>query len=65
VAVSFADLATVLAELDQRLDAPAALGLGGLRIEGYLPLAEQLGIIMLQAGKLLKPQPVPSARGAK
>jgi hypothetical protein len=65
VAVSFADLATVLAELDQRLDAPAALGLGELRIEGYLPLAEQLGIVMLHAGKLLKPQPVPSARGAK
>jgi hypothetical protein len=43
-----------LAELDNRLDAPAALGLGTLRISGYLPLAENLGLIMLKAGKLLK-----------
>jgi hypothetical protein len=46
----------VLAELDQRLVAPAALGLGDLRITGYLPLAEHLGVVMLAAGKLLKKQ---------
>ena len=34
--------------------APAALGLGDLRITGYLPLAEHLGVVMLAAGKLLK-----------
>lgn len=54
--VTFADLATVLAELDHALDAPAALGLGTLRIEGHLPLAEALGQLMLQAGALLKPR---------
>ncbi len=53
--VTFANLATVLAELDHQLDAPAALGLGTLRIEGHLPLAEALGQLMLQAGQLLKP----------
>ena len=55
VRVEFADLATLLAELDNRLDAPAALGLGTLRITGYLPLAESLGLLMLKAGNLLKP----------
>ena len=55
VRVEFADLATVLAELDHQLDAPAALGLGTLRITGYLPLAESLGLVMLKAGNLLKP----------
>lgn len=55
VRVEFADLATLLAELDHRLDAPAALGLGTLRITGYLPLAESLGLVMLKAGNLLKP----------
>lgn len=53
--VTFADLATVLAELDHQLDGPAALGLGTLRIEGHLPLAENLGLLMLKAGNLLKP----------
>lgn len=53
--ITFADLATVLAELDHALDAPAALGLGTLRIEGHLPLAEALGQLMLQAGTILKP----------
>jgi hypothetical protein len=52
--ITFADLATVLAELDRTLDAPAALGLGTLRIEGHLPLAENLSILMLKAGNLLK-----------
>ena len=52
--VTFADLATVLAELDRTLDAPAALGLGTLRIEGHLPLAENLDLLMLKAGELLK-----------
>jgi hypothetical protein len=55
VRITFADLATVLAELDHQLDAPAALGLGTLRIEGHLPLAENLGLVMLTAGNLLKP----------
>jgi hypothetical protein len=55
VRITFADLATVLAELDHQLDAPAALGLGSLRIEGHLPLAENLGLVMLRAGNLLKP----------
>lgn len=55
VRVEFSDLATLLAELDHRLDAPAALGLGTLRITGYLPLAENLGLVMLKAGNLLKP----------
>ncbi len=54
VRVEFADLETVLAELDHQLDAPAALGLGTLRITGYLPLAEHLGLVMLKAGSLLK-----------
>lgn len=53
--ITFADLATVLAELDHALDAPAALGLGTLRIEGHLPLAENLGLLMIKAGNLLKP----------
>lgn len=53
--ITFADLPTLLAELDQQLDAPAALGLGTLRIEGHLPLAENLGLVMLKAGNLLKP----------
>jgi len=57
VAITFGSLDVVLAELDQRLVAPAALGLGDLRITGYLPLAEHLGIVMLAAGKLLKPSP--------
>ena len=54
VAITFGNLDVVLAELDQRLVAPAALGLGELRITGYLPLAEHLGVVMLAAGKLLK-----------
>lgn len=53
--ITFADLATLLAELDHTLDAPAALGLGTLRIEGHLPLAENLSLLMLKAGNLLKP----------
>lgn len=52
--VTFADLPTLLTELDHQLDAPAALGLGTLRIEGHLPLAENLGLLMLKAGELLK-----------
>ena len=52
--ITFADLPTLLAELDHQLDAPAALGLGTLRIEGHLPLAENLGLLMLKAGELLK-----------
>lgn len=55
VRVEFSDLPTVMAELDRQLDAPAALGLGTLRITGFLPLAENLGLVMLDAGKLLKP----------
>jgi hypothetical protein len=57
VAITFGNLDVALAELDQRLVAPAALGLGDLRITGYLPLAEHLGIVMLADGKLLKPSP--------
>ncbi len=53
--ITFADLPTLLAELDHSLDAPAALGLGTLRIEGHLPLAENLGLLMLKTGNLLKP----------
>lgn len=53
--VTFANLPTLLTELDHQLDAPAALGLGTLRIEGHLPLAENLGLLMLKAGNLLKP----------
>jgi hypothetical protein len=53
--ITFADLPTLLAELDHTLDAPAALGLGTLRVEGHLPLAENLGLLMLKAGNLLKP----------
>jgi len=55
VRITFADLATVLAELDHQLDATAALGFGTLKICGYLPLAENLSLVMLNAGKLLKP----------
>ena len=53
--ITFADLPTLLAELDHTLDAPAALGLGTLRVEGHLPLAETLSLLMLKAGNLLKP----------
>lgn len=53
--ITFADLPTLLAELGHTLDSPAALGLGTLRIEGHLPLAENLGLLMLKAGNLLKP----------
>ncbi|AKC82649.1 hypothetical protein IMCC26134_07495 [Verrucomicrobia bacterium IMCC26134] len=55
VTITFADLATLLAELDQQLDASAALGLGTLRITGHLPLAENLGLLLLKVGALLKP----------
>ncbi|MFA6285828.1 MAG: hypothetical protein WC661_00485 [Opitutaceae bacterium] len=55
VRITFANLSVVLAELDNRLDAPAALGLGDLKITGLQPLAEKLGLVMLKAGKLLKP----------
>lgn len=58
VCITFTDLATVLAELDNQLDATAALGLGTLKITGHLPLAENLSLVMLKAAKLLKP-PVP------
>lgn len=53
--ITFADLDTVLAELDHRLDGPAALGLGTLRVEGHLPFAENISLLMLKAGNLLKP----------
>ncbi len=53
--VTFADLDTLLAELDHRLDAPAALGLGTLRLSGHLLLAENLSLLLLKVGKLLKP----------
>jgi hypothetical protein len=53
--ITFADLDTLLAELDHQLDAPAALGLGTLRLTGYLPLAENLGLLLLKVGALLKP----------
>jgi hypothetical protein len=53
--VTFADIPTVLAELDHQLDAPAALGLGTLRLEGHVPFAENVSVIMLKAGNLLKP----------
>ena len=62
--VTFADLSTVFAELDHALDAPAALGLGTLRVEGHLPLAEALGQLMLQAGRLLKPSSQLSAHSS-
>ncbi len=53
--ITFADLATLLAELDHQLDAPAALGLGTLRVSGHVPLAENLGQLLLKVGTLLKP----------
>jgi hypothetical protein len=52
--VTFADLDTLLAELDHQLDAPAALGLGTLRLSGHLPLAENLSLLLLKVGNLLK-----------
>jgi len=55
VRIHFARLSVVLAELDNQLDQPAALGLGDLVITGLQPLAEKLGLVMLKAGKLLKP----------
>ena len=55
VRITFARLSVVLAELDNQLDQPAALGLGDLVITGLQPLAEKLGLVMLKAGKLLKP----------
>ena len=55
VRIQFARLSVVLAELDNQLDQPAALGLGDLVITGLQPLAEKLGLVMLKAGKLLKP----------
>ncbi len=53
--LTFADLPTVLAELDHQLDGPAAVGLGTVRVEGHLPFAENLNVLMLKAGNLLKP----------
>lgn len=53
--ITFADLATLLAELDQQLDAPAAIGLGTLRVSGHVPLAENVGQLLLKVGTLLKP----------
>jgi len=57
VRITFARLSVVLAELDNQLDQPAALGLGDLVITGLQPLAEKLGLVMQQAGQLLKPAP--------
>jgi hypothetical protein len=53
-ALTFANLSTLLAELDHQLDAPAALGLGTLRLTGHVPLAESIGQLLLKVGKLLK-----------
>ena len=58
VRITFARLSVVLAELNNQLDQPAALGLGDLVITGLQPLAEKLGLVMLKAGKLLKPAAV-------
>ena len=55
VAVRFADLPTVVAELAHKLDSLAALGLGTLRIDGHLPLAEQLGLVMQRVDRILQP----------
>lgn len=54
-AVHFADLPTVVAELSHELDSLAALGFGTLRITGLLPLAEQLGLIMQDVDRILRP----------
>ncbi|MCX6936545.1 MAG: hypothetical protein NTU80_01400 [Verrucomicrobia bacterium] len=61
VELTFADLPTLLAELEHRLDALAALGGGELRIRGHLPVAEGLGLVLNEVSRLLNPAPRPGA----
>jgi hypothetical protein len=56
--VTFADLPTLMAELEHRLDALAALGGGELRIRGHLPVAESVGLVLNEVSRLLNPSPV-------
>ncbi len=61
--VIFADLPTLMAELEHRLDALAALGGGELRIRGHLPVAEGLGLVLNEVSRLLNPpRPLDVAR---
>ncbi len=63
VEVTFANLPTLLAELEHRLDALAALGGGELRIRGHLPVAEGLGLVLNEVSRLLNPpRPLDAAR---
>jgi hypothetical protein len=55
--VTFADLPTLMAELEHRLDTLAALGGGELRIRGHLPVAERLGLVLHEVSRLLNPSP--------
>lgn len=53
--LTFADLDTLLAELDHSLDALAALGGGELRIRGHLLIAERLSLVLNEVSRLLNP----------
>ncbi len=57
----FKNLDTLIAELEHRLDALAALGGGELRIRGHLLIAERLGLVLAEVGRLLNP-PASSSR---
>ena len=61
VEITFADLPTLMAELEHRLDALAALGGGELRIRGHLPVAEGLGLVLNEVSRLLNPPRPPNA----
>ena len=51
----FRDRDTLIAELEHRLDALAALGGGELRVRGHLLIAERLGLVLAEVGRLLNP----------
>jgi hypothetical protein len=54
VRVLFPDAETALDALDDRLDLFSAVGTGKIRVEGYLPLADALGILFERVPAYLK-----------
>lgn len=54
VRVLFPDAETALDALDDRIDLFAAVGTGKIRVEGYLPLADALGILFERVPAYLK-----------
>jgi hypothetical protein len=51
----FSSPEVALEEIDRRLDSLAALNTGAMRVTGRLPLAEALGLVMVEASRLLRP----------